>query len=51
MKFDSPLLYDWVAVANEIEENDKKDHILKFDLSVLGVRQPYPSFNKETSKV
>lgn len=47
MKFDSPLLYDWVAVANEIEENDKKDYILKFDLTELGVRQPYPSFNKD----
>lgn len=47
MKFDSPLLYDWVAVANEIDENDKKDHILKFDLIKLGVRQAYPSFNKD----
>lgn len=47
MKFDSPLLYDWIAVENEIEENNKKDHILKFDLTELGVRQPYPSFDKD----
>lgn len=47
MKFDSPLLYNWTAVAEEIEENDKRDHILKFDLIELGVRQPYPSFNKD----
>lgn len=47
MKFDSPLLYDWTAIAKEIEENDKKNHILKFDLIELGVRQPYPSFKKD----
>jgi len=47
MKFDSPLLYNWTAIASEIEQNDKKDHILKFDLTELGVRQPYPSFNKD----
>jgi len=47
MKFDSPLLYNWMAIASEIEQNDKKDHILKFDLTELGVRQPYPSFNKD----
>ncbi|MBD3842151.1 MAG: AAA family ATPase [Campylobacterales bacterium] len=47
MKFDSPLLYDWTAVAEEIEENDRNDHILKFNLIELGVRQPYPSFDKD----
>jgi len=46
MKFDSPLLYDWTAISNELEDNDKKDHIIKFELDDLGTRLPYPSYDK-----
>lgn len=47
MKFDSPLLYDWTSIADEIEENELKDHIVRFDVDELGRRENYPPYNKD----
>jgi MoxR-like ATPase len=47
MKFDSPLLYDWVEIAQEIEELENKDLKLKFDIEDLGTREAYPSYDIE----
>lgn len=47
MKFDSPLLFDWTQIADEIEENENKNLKIKFTIEELGLRKQYPSFNKE----
>jgi MoxR-like ATPase/DNA-binding protein H-NS len=47
MKFDSPLLYDWTIISNEIEQNEKKDYVLKFEIDELGRRVNYPSYDKD----
>jgi MoxR-like ATPase len=47
MKFDSPLLYDWIKIAEELEENDNKDSILKFSIDDLGLRESYPKFSND----
>lgn len=47
MKFDSPLLYDWAKISDEIYESDKGDYLLNFQIKELGVRKVYPSFNRD----
>lgn len=47
MKFDSPLLFDWTQIADEIEENENKNLKIKFTIEELGLRDPYPSFDKD----
>ena len=47
MKFDSPLLYDWKSIASEIDTPYDNAQPLKLELENLGVRSPYPSFNKD----
>ena len=47
MKFDSPLLFDWTQIANEIEDNENKNFKIKFSIEDLGLREPYPSFDKD----
>jgi energy-coupling factor transporter ATP-binding protein EcfA2 len=51
MKFESPLLYDWDSIENEINE-DKLYTVdtnlkLKFDIDDFGRRTSYPSFDKD----
>ncbi len=47
MKFDSPLLFNWSQITDEIEENKNKNLKIKFTIEELGLREQYPSFNKE----
>lgn len=46
MKFDSPLLQDWTKIADEIEEIENNDLKIKFDIDDLGIRKPYPSYDR-----
>ena len=47
MKFDSPLLQDWDAIAAEIEDIENKELKIKINIEDLGTREPYPSFDRE----
>lgn len=47
MKFDSPLLFDWTQIADEIEENENKNLKIKFTIEELGLRDSYPSFDRD----
>ncbi len=48
MKFKSPLLTDWDAIFDEIESYglDDVSSPLEFDIAELGVRTPYPKFER-----
>jgi len=47
MKFSSPLLTDWQAIADQVERYGFADvsQPLQFNIDALGVRQPYPKFD------
>ncbi len=47
MKFDSPLLFDWQAIRDEIEtfDNDNVDKAIKFSIEDFGIRNDYPGFD------
>jgi len=46
MKFDSPLLQDWDRIADEIEDIENKEFKIKINIEDLGIREPYPSFDR-----
>lgn len=48
MRFESPLLTDWDAIANEIESYDFDDvsKPLLFEIEALGYREEYPKFDR-----
>lgn len=49
MKFKSPLLSDWEAIFSEIESYNFDDvsKPLRFEIDALGIRAPYPKFDRE----
>ena len=49
MKFKSPLLSDWNAIIEEVDEYELSDvsKKLSFNIESLGARTPYPKFNKD----
>ena len=47
MKFDSPLLFDWTHISNEIKDDENKNLKIKFTIEELGAREAYPSFDKD----
>lgn len=49
MKFRSPLLSDWEAIFAEIESYNFDDvsKPLHFEIDALGIRTPYPKFDRE----
>ena len=49
MKFRSPLLSDWEAIFTEIESYNFDDvsKPLHFEIDALGIRTPYPKFDRE----
>ncbi len=49
MKFRSPLLSDWEAIFAEIESYNFDDFSkpLHFEIDALGIRSPYPKFDRE----
>ena len=46
IRFGSPLLYDWSAIENEIEDFDDVDAPLLFEMRDLGIRAQYPRFDR-----
>lgn len=47
MRFSSPLLSDWDEIEQEIESFDlDMSRPISFQLEALGVRQPYPAFDR-----
>jgi hypothetical protein len=46
MKFDSPLLHDWISIGEEVSSYgfDDVSKSLRFDIDDLGIRRPYPAF-------
>ena len=47
MKFDSPLLNNWVAIGDEVKINENSHLKLKFKIEDFGERTPYPLFDME----
>jgi len=47
MKFDSPLLQDWIAIADEIENIKNKELKVKLTIKDLGERETYPKYDRE----
>ncbi len=45
MKFDSPLLFDWDLIANEIETLKDPDRKLKLNIEDFNDRSSYPKFD------
>ncbi len=48
MKFDSPLLFDWGTISNEIDGIENVDQKISFNIEDFGTRNSYPKFEMET---
>jgi hypothetical protein len=50
MRFESPLLSDWDAILQEVEEYEFEDTSkpLLFDIEALGYRKNYPKFDRNS---
>ena len=49
IKFDNPLLADWNAIEDEVNESniEKPDYKLSIGIDYFGERKPYPKFSKD----
>lgn len=49
MRFESPLLFDWNQILDEVDQYDFEDvsKPLIFDVESLGVRENYPKFDRD----